>query len=150
MGAEGCTPSATPIWGPKAARQALRSSRALGGGLGTTLGFYFVLSPAGAGLTHYWCAIKIFCFVFCRKRQKTKPGPAPTGSASANCVQAQNVENTKRFGIFFESLVCVACHVILEWHSLLHFLQLLVVMMYPTNLDGDVLKTWMWQCHGIA
>ena len=39
-----------------------------------------------------------------RKRQKTKPGPAPTGSASANCVQAQNVENTKRFGIFVESL----------------------------------------------
>ena len=43
---------------------------------------------------------------------------------------------------FFESLLCVACHVILEWDSLLHFLQLLVVMMYPTNLDGDVLKTF--------
>ncbi len=56
LGAEGCTPSAAVIQG-------------VCGTLGTTLGFYFVLSPAGAGLTHYWCAIKIFCFVFCRFRR---------------------------------------------------------------------------------
>ena len=73
-----------------------------------TIRVYFVLSPKFLG-TCYWCAIKIFVLFFAisagrRKSQKTKPGPAPTGSASANCVQAQNVENTKRFGIFFESL----------------------------------------------
>ena len=40
-------PSATPIWGPKAARQALRSSRGLGGSFGTTLGFILSLVPQG-------------------------------------------------------------------------------------------------------
>ena len=53
---------------------------------------YFVLSPAGAGLTYYWCAIKIFVLFFAisagrRKSQKTKPGSAPTGLASAIVVR---------------------------------------------------------------
>ena len=57
LGAEGCTPNATVI-------------QEVSGTLGTTLGFYFVLSPAGAGLTYYWCAIRIIIrFVFCDFRQ---------------------------------------------------------------------------------
>ena len=111
MGAEGCSASATPIWGPKADRQALRRSRGLDS-LAPLCYEYFVLSPKFLG-TCYWCAIKIFVLFFAisagrRKSQKTKPGPAPTGSASANCMQAQNVENTRRFGFFFffESNYC--------------------------------------------
>ena len=92
MGAEGCSASARAFQGVRFHWP-------------HTIRVYFVLSPKFLG-TCYWCAIKIFVLFFAisagrRKSQKTKPGSAPTGSASANCVHAQNVENTKRFGIFF-------------------------------------------------
>ena len=76
--------SATPIWEPKANRQALRRSRGLES-LAPECYDYFVLSPKFLG-TCYWCAIKIFVLFFAisasrRKSQKPKPCPASTSSA---------------------------------------------------------------------